>query len=579
MVLVVLASLLILGIAFYQSLQGLFSAMIMTILTVLCAAFALGWYDSLGEMLAGRMGAYAHGLSLLALFVIPLLALREAFDRLIPGNVVLGVWADRIGGGALGLVTAFLLVGVLGLVVQLLPMEPTVYQPYDAALQPKTTEPLAWSGGFTLSLAKGLSRGALRPILSSQRFPDVHDDLRLEAFCARSRPKGARASTPTTALKVIDAIVLTAGKGASAGAIAELERIRRSVPKYRRPLTRGDEKVLVVRVAVDQSARNENDDWYRLPATQFRLVTAAGRSFYPVGYLTHAGVWQVNTAETDAHLARVTDILVARPWAKKGGPDKLVVDWVYRLPANETPDHLVFRRTAVATVKAHTGTLSREAQTTALRPKPVIGTAKFSPVSDGLLAPTEARLSHDVSRGAVPLRYVSEKPPAPVRSWAHEKNRLKNIVVSGSAEALNPRGVGTNIGRFMVPSGKVMIQVECRVNPAGKLPAGILSGARPTLLLDDGSRVEHVGAAVLYRKDNQPQVCWYYDWQRAPGPVDGLFAQALADNADTAQRVMLHFLAPADQNRSIVQLELDIPNNVPSRYLFPLELPLRCGRR
>ena len=92
MVLIILVSLLVLGIAFYQIIQGLFSAMIMTILTVLAAAIAFNFYEPLGDLLVGRLGAYAHPAALLALFVIPLFVLRELFDRVIRGNVVMGMF-------------------------------------------------------------------------------------------------------------------------------------------------------------------------------------------------------------------------------------------------------------------------------------------------------------------------------------------------------------------------------------------------------------------------------------------------------------------------------------------------------
>ena len=125
MIVIILASALILGIAVYQALQGTFSAMIMAILTILCAVVALNFYEPVGQLLVGRLAAYAEPVALLALFALPLLILREVFDRCIRGNVLLGLWPDRLGGAAFGLLAGIFLTGMLMIVVQLLPLPGT----------------------------------------------------------------------------------------------------------------------------------------------------------------------------------------------------------------------------------------------------------------------------------------------------------------------------------------------------------------------------------------------------------------------------------------------------------------------
>ena len=127
MVLILLALALVIGIAFFQVIQGLFSALIMTILTILSAVVALGYYELLAEMIYEHQPAHADAAALIALFVIPLLTLRVVSDMFIRGNVVLGVWADRIGGGSLGLITGSVMVGILMIALQMLPFGPSVF--------------------------------------------------------------------------------------------------------------------------------------------------------------------------------------------------------------------------------------------------------------------------------------------------------------------------------------------------------------------------------------------------------------------------------------------------------------------
>lgn len=586
MVLMVLAALLILAVAFYQAAQGLFSAMIMVILTVLSAAIAFNYFDALAGVLAGRLGAYAHGVALLATFAIPLLALRELFDRLIRGNVDLGAWASRLGGGALGILTGMIIVGMCLIVVQLLPLPGTIvtYQPYDSALESADAGPVRWAGDFTLGLMKLLSRGSLRPLLSSERLGLAHEDLQLEAFCARSRPKGARADSPPNALEVAYARVVPAAGSEAARGIADkagLERLREAAPGYRRSkaqLTDEDTKVLVVRVKVDEQARHEEDDWFRLPATQFRLVTKRGRSFYPVAYLTYAGAWQVNTSSTETGKAEVADIIVARQWTKEDGPKKLVVDWLYRLPADAKPDYLVFRRTAGARVQPPDEGMPQAAVqgTTPLKPMPVRLKAEFAGGPEWLLAPVRAQVTDSLPENLVLRFFPPEQRPAPIKDMAEEDGRLKSIEMAGAWGELMIQSTAKRLRNFLLPADNyMMVQVWCNVVPGQALSAKELGEFTPRLLLDAGPPVAHKGAVVFYKDAaGKRQAYWYYDSAGKDRPL----APALADNAAKAETVLLQFVVPVDAQRSIVGLRWDTRSAPATARVFLLARPLACHK-
>src|SRR5512146_2419887 len=94
---------LILCIAFFQALQGLFSSVIMCMLTILSAALAFGTYEDLCyAYLINRMPEQGEAVALLAVFILSLLILRTLADNVIKGNMQFPVWVDRIAGGALG---------------------------------------------------------------------------------------------------------------------------------------------------------------------------------------------------------------------------------------------------------------------------------------------------------------------------------------------------------------------------------------------------------------------------------------------------------------------------------------------
>ncbi len=187
---------LVLCIAYFQVIQGLFSGVIMCVLTVLCAALAFGTYENLYYgFLIDRMPDHGEAVALLSIFIISLLVLRTAADAGIPGNMVFPVWVERIGGGALGLVTALVMVGMIQIGFQLLPFSNTFlgfnrFAPVDNRgsvidddrLKKLKPDEVEWPrqnlmlspDEFTIRLVSTLSSGALS---GNQAFRDVYPDF------------------------------------------------------------------------------------------------------------------------------------------------------------------------------------------------------------------------------------------------------------------------------------------------------------------------------------------------------------------------------------------------------------------
>lgn len=336
MVLILLATVLILAIAFFQVIQGLFSALIMTVLTILCAAVAFTFYEPLAELLYTRQAAYADAGALIALLVIPLLVLRIVFDKLVGANVVIGVWADRVGGGMLGLITGMILVGTLTIALQMLPFGESVltFEPFDGALQRKQSLAPFYPDRFTVGFMNVLSGGSLS---GSRDLTKTHEDLLLEAHCARNTAgMSGRVDALPDAMKGVRVF-------------QPAQRLGEEIPDN--PLLPSSVRTrdVIVRVEIDKSARDEADGndstpQWRLPATHFRMVSVSGRNYYPVGYLTYSddGGWKAHGAPEKNGKALVGELILARP----AEGDTLTVDWVYRIPKEdaEDPYYIVFRR-------------------------------------------------------------------------------------------------------------------------------------------------------------------------------------------------------------------------------------------
>lgn len=414
MILMLAVAALVLGITYYQCIQGLFSSLIMVVLTVLCAAVAVNFYEPLAStFLYTRQPAYADAIALTALFVLPLLGLRLAADGLIAGNVVLDRWLDRFGGGLAGLITGILLVGILMLAMQMLPFGPNLmgYQPFGEMLRRKQRLVPFYPDEFTIGLGKMLSAGAFS---GRRTFADAHDDLLLELYCARNRPNRTRRLKGRTMLQSrlgrIDA--LPGHLRVEAAYECQPQHVKKWCREDVHPLLRPEplpyeknnaqkgelRKIIVIRTLVDRGAREGRDsqaaaNWWLLPATQFRLVSKNGKNFYPVGYLTHLDDEKaMKEAKRDSRRRRATTTPSDKPveiewqgtrlklWVKPqqwkfigaahdetktqwfltdliverkwpGGKIKaLVVDWVYRMPVKEVPAYMVFRRVAKAAV-------------------------------------------------------------------------------------------------------------------------------------------------------------------------------------------------------------------------------------
>jgi len=353
MVVIVLATLLIVAVTYYQVIQGLFSALIMALLTVVCAVFALNTYDALATaFLHARQGPYAEAVALAALFVLPLLTVRIAMDLIVAHNIAFSPWIDRVVGGVLGLITGMVMAGMLLIVMQLLPFGESIlgFQPFDDGLQRNQRVVPFYPDEFTVGLGRFFSRGAFSTDAS---FDEVHTDLLLESHCVRNTAgrNGGIWALPDTASVTM----------ACEPNEAELQRLG-TVPDY---VDRPEgpppvqTKVVVLRVSINRDAC-DRDEWMRLAGTQFRLVTRPKQSkgedeyyegpvdpasYYPVGYLftDRAGKeWRLATAEEKDNTLQVGKLCIERKLAGKSPSTSLY--WVYRLTVREEPDYLVFRR-------------------------------------------------------------------------------------------------------------------------------------------------------------------------------------------------------------------------------------------
>ncbi len=366
MLVIIIAALLVLGIAFFQAVQGVFSALIMTCLSLLAAVAAMGWYAPLGERLYPYQPESAGAIVLLALFFIPLFVAREVLDRALKANVVFGLWVDRIVGGALGLVTGMVLVGVLTVAAQMLPFGRSVlgYSPFAATLEKQSSLAPFVPDRFVIGLTTLASDGSLA---GARRFGQDHPDLLRELYCARNTA-GANGWT---------GLVSEGGpklEGAYAPPPGMLSGVKPHAPAPTSP------KTWVVRVTFSKASVEPEGsgkegaaaNWWFIPGTHLRLRTQDNRDVYPSAYLVQAEgqVRVVNppsepwfeddededrdarrrNLDDEEDLAPAANLLVQREREEKD--QTLTVDWVFLVPAEAKPARLIFRRAVELDVPA-----------------------------------------------------------------------------------------------------------------------------------------------------------------------------------------------------------------------------------
>jgi hypothetical protein len=378
MILILLVTVMVLAIAFYQTMQGLYGALIMALVSVVSALLAFNYYELLGGILLDRQPAHAHGGALIAIFVGSLFVLRMGTDSLLKRNVVVSPWIDRIGGGVLGLVVGMIMAGVFTVALQMFPVGTSIwgYRAYDQALRRNQRLYPFCPDEALLAGINLVSAGSMKNP-GHGNWASVHDDLLLELFCARNVCEQTRRVDRETVEETFGRVDAPLDSLHYAGAYPLPPGMtHRSIPDPQRfEETAGDERFrrIVLRVEVSDRARNSLDGWWRLPATHFRLACrdAAGRvhSYYPMGYLTGRMAEKINRREysephpatwmfhgpgySPAGVQERLGVAVHRP--QEGG-SPLTIDWVFCVPEGQKMDYIVFRRVSVADIPERVNT-------------------------------------------------------------------------------------------------------------------------------------------------------------------------------------------------------------------------------
>ncbi len=357
MLLTLLILALLLTIAFFQSLTGLFSAFITFILCLMSAALAFTLYEPLSVKLLNKyIPAYSHAAALFAVFVVSLGLTRYATDTWFRRNMKFPALVDRIGAYFFGLLNSIMIVGMVAISVQMLPFDAELLgfnrfvmmdkdgrqeielpdanarsgAPPDARFETKSLLPLLPPDKIAVGVVSILSSTSLS---GRQDFGAVHPDFLAEVQAMRdTAQKEARRIVPPDTLRVVAVWPLVDAQLQSGNSV------ERSA----------NDHWLCVRTSIsfDQEATDE-DGRHRFTLRQVRLVGRQHeddppRQFNPIGLATNV------MADTPyGNHARLNPV---RPISLDAG--RQLVDFVFEVPRDFKPWFIEFKHTARAEITA-----------------------------------------------------------------------------------------------------------------------------------------------------------------------------------------------------------------------------------
>lgn len=273
MLLSVISLLMVALVAAFWTYQGFFSAMIMFFESAVACMLAFGFHESLHSLWgdSGVMGSIGQPLAMMLIFLLSLLVMRLATDRLVTELVIFPLQLERAGGAVCGFLTGMVLVGTALTAVQMLPVGTSVLG-FDRLGVDRNGAPIRKSlllrpDGFAVGLVEMLSNGRFS---GGNPFSEAKPDFLWNLYSVRAGPqREAGQAVPCNCLIVTACWDSPRIDSVEQHGISPTELKRLFTPQEPRSLN----KFRVCRVQLEGSAAyppQSSDIRFRVP--QFRLV-------------------------------------------------------------------------------------------------------------------------------------------------------------------------------------------------------------------------------------------------------------------------------------------------------------------
>ncbi len=190
---------------YYLTIQGFTTAFITCVLTIVCLAVAFGTYEYVAQkVFIGLLPDYAYAWALMGMFIVPLIILRILMDIWVPRAHLLPQLLDKGAAAAAGLISTFMIAGVLAIAIEMSPWGPSVlgFQRFNPEKPDEQSELLFKPDRAAAGFASALSGG---PFSGTVRFASIHPDLITEIGWVQSAPAGISRVVPPDSVSFVDA--------------------------------------------------------------------------------------------------------------------------------------------------------------------------------------------------------------------------------------------------------------------------------------------------------------------------------------------------------------------------------------
>lgn len=450
----------------WGSVQGFFSAFIHLVITIVAGSLAIAlWEPIVMGLLINSMPEYAWGVGLLVPFVVLLIVLRVAADKLVKANLQFKQAVNSLAGGLCGLLAGVLASGLTVIGAGFLPLDHDAggYQPYAVD-----------HAGAVISSGSGLwvpvdrHAAAFFTFLSGGSFfsgyplGQYQPELAMQASLFRMRiDSNSGVSASPESVQVTNQYALSLPVQG-----LEEELIGVLGTKAQQPRT----KIVAVDTAWSiLGGAYDSDSTLRVPPSQIRLIghdRQPGESktyiHAPVGY---------TTSDSDSSQRRFRPFNSPRASAYASRQSQTLT-WVFLVPEEHATDYLLVRHLRLKTPKAQDDPAAliaavgrwSDPQDTELAING--GTAAGGGTDDGLPDPVlDARLPITISKNlATGLNYESKS----------------STIIDGSAEVRRPSGrigKGSRVERIHVPKHLAAVRVRFIRTQARSLLGSVVTSA------------------------------------------------------------------------------------------------------
>ncbi len=215
MILILILCALTIALTYYQTFtQGLYSAVIMAVLSIISAVIAFNYYEQVAGLLNG-FGFLSilgpNAVALMAVFLLTLCVLRELTDRFIKGNMRFPETFDRAGSFVFGLISSLVMVGIISIGFQSMPVDLSKlgYQRYKSVDELNAPSRLYPCGDeFVVALMKQVSAYSFAGKIG---FGQNHPNLLQEIYLNNHVPEdfeGMRLEAAHDAMQISKAVVI-----------------------------------------------------------------------------------------------------------------------------------------------------------------------------------------------------------------------------------------------------------------------------------------------------------------------------------------------------------------------------------